>query len=71
LNLRPPGPSRIRCRVAFADSLRGRRLLATDLANDHQIVALLSWHFESSGRGRSGRPHLTSAAVWNGAGAAL
>jgi hypothetical protein len=51
-----------------ADGVKGRRLLATDLANDHQVAALLSWHFESSGRGRSGRPHLvTSAAVWNGA----
>jgi len=49
-----------------ADAAKGRRLLATDIANDHQVAALLSWHFEPAGRGR--RPHLvTSAAIWHGA----
>jgi hypothetical protein len=51
-----------------ADGVKGRRLLATDVANDHQVAALLSWHFDPSGRGRIARPHLvTSAAIWNGA----
>jgi hypothetical protein len=52
-----------------ADAPKGRRLLATDVANDHQIAAMLSWHFEPGGRGR--RPHLiTAAAIWHGAAAA-
>lgn len=46
-----------------ADGAKGRRLLASDLANDNRVAALLSWHFESS----SGRPHLvTSAAIASG-----
>jgi hypothetical protein len=52
----------------LADAAKGRRLLATDIANDRRVAALLSWHFESGGRGRHSRPHLiTSAATWNGA----
>jgi hypothetical protein len=27
-----------------ADAPKGRRLLATDLANDHRVAAMLSWH---------------------------
>jgi len=42
-----------------ADGVKGRRLLANDIANDQQVTALLSWHFESSGQGRGGRPQLT------------
>jgi hypothetical protein len=50
-----------------ADGAKGRRLLATDIANDHQAAALLSWHPQRAGRGRT-RPHLvTSAAIWSGA----
>jgi hypothetical protein len=50
-----------------ADGAKGRRLLATDIANEHQAAALLSWHFERPGRGPT-RPHLvTSAAIWSGA----
>jgi hypothetical protein len=55
-----------------ADGAKGRRLLATDIANDRQAAALLSWHFEAAGRGRRRRPHLiTSAAIWNGAAGEL
>lgn len=47
-----------------ADGGKGRRLLATDLANESRVAALLSWHFEPS----AGRPHLvTSAAIATGA----
>jgi hypothetical protein len=43
-----------------ADGPKGRRLLASDLANDNRVAALLSWHFEAP----AGRPHLvTSAAI--------
>lgn len=46
-----------------ADAVKGRRLLATDLAAQMRVAALLSWHFEAGG----GRPHLvTSAAVRSG-----
>ena len=51
-----------------ADGAKGRRLLATDIANEHQAAAILSWHFEPAGKGRHARPHLvTSAAIWSGA----
>jgi hypothetical protein len=51
-----------------ADGVKGRRLLATDIANEYQVAALLSWHFEPSGQGHGARPHLvTSAAIWHGA----
>jgi hypothetical protein len=46
-----------------ADGVKGRRLLATGLAADRRVVALLSWHFELGPQ----RPHLvTSAAVRSG-----
>ena len=46
-----------------ADAVKGRRLLAADLAAQMRVAALLSWHFEA----RGGRPHLvTSAAVRSG-----
>jgi len=45
-----------------AEGHKGRRLLATDLANENRVAALLSWHFEASSR-----PHLlTSAAIATG-----
>lgn len=41
--------------------MKGRRLVANDLANDNRVAALLSWHFEPD---ETGRPHLvTSAAI--------
>jgi hypothetical protein len=46
-----------------ADGSKGRRLVASDLAVDDRVAALLSWHFASKGP----RPHLvTSAAVRSG-----
>jgi hypothetical protein len=55
-----------------ADGVKGRRLLATDVANNHQVAAILSWHFEPAGRGRGARPHLvTSSAIREGAGGRL
>jgi hypothetical protein len=51
-----------------ADGVKGRRLATTDLANDDQVAALLSWHFEPARGGQRARPHLvTSAAIWKGA----
>jgi hypothetical protein len=51
-----------------AEGAKGRRLLASDLANNSRVAALLSWHFEAP----SGRPHLvTSAAISIGAGVDL
>lgn len=52
-----------------ADGTKGRRLLASDLANDNRVAALLAWHFEPD---TSGRPHLvTAAAVRQGIDRAL
>jgi hypothetical protein len=59
--LYPPPVSREPLRAwRAADGIKGRRLLAADLATEGRVAALLSWHFEPRGR----RPHLvTSAAV--------
>jgi hypothetical protein len=55
-----------------ADGVKGRRLLVRDASNDMQAAAILSWHFEPSGRGRGARPHLvTSSAVRSGASGRL
>lgn len=43
-----------------ADGVKGRRLLAGDLANDNRVAAVLAWHFEPDA---SGRPHLVTAAA--------
>lgn len=43
-----------------ADGAKGRRLLASDLANDNRVAAMLAWHFEPD---TSGRPHLVTAAA--------
>jgi hypothetical protein len=43
-----------------ADGAKGRRLLASDLANDNRVAALLAWHFEPDA---TGRPHLVTAAA--------
>ncbi len=63
-HLYPPPASREPLRAWHAaDGAKGRRLLATDLAAERRVAALLSWHFEPSRR----RPHLvTSAAVRSG-----
>jgi hypothetical protein len=60
----PPAARSVLAAWHSADAAKGRRLLASDLANHNRVAALLSWHFESS----SGRPHLvTSAAIATGA----
>lgn len=52
-----------------ANGVKGRRLVAGDLANDNRVAAVVAWHFEADA---SGRPHLvTAAAVRHGIDRAL